>query len=172
MTLPKISSHFSFSFSLYRSISLPPLPPPQTTAEQMFAEKKTPLFIVEKAEYAQRVVEQVRDKGGVVLDTRPLVLPLRQTGIKFPDAVEGARASVVRAMKGGVPLLVDLQEKPPEFVSNIAGNAKYKDALPLALFDASDRCVHVEEREERGERKWGREKCCNRQFHSISCVLL
>jgi hypothetical protein len=64
-----------------------------------------------------------------VVNTRPFVLPLRRTGIKFADAVETARLQTVAAMRAGTGLLIDLADETPDLVGKFGrGTPNHKFA--------------------------------------------
>lgn len=72
--------------------------------------------------------------GTLVIDTKPLVLPFKKTKIKVPDHIEHCRKKIMRAMKAGGTLVVDLYGQCPDFENKVAIK-KYKGAFPIELFN-------------------------------------
>lgn len=111
----------------------------RAAVEAAYANKRTALLLCSAGGRAA-VLDALQP--GAVLDTRPLVLPLRRTGIKFADAVETARGQLVQAMRDGCLAVLDLGDRCPDFCGKFEPGSKNAASLPLALFDAADRTVH------------------------------
>lgn len=72
---------------------------------------------------------------GYVINTRPLIWGQTRTGIKFEDAVETLRKQLVNVVKKGSCAVFDLGDQPPNFVEKVCDIPKYRDKLPVQLFD-------------------------------------
>ena len=65
-----------------------------------------------------------------MFDTRPWVLPVAKTKVKFPDHVAAWTKTVKTAIKKGTPLLLDATEECPDFIGKLCTQAKYNKTFP------------------------------------------
>lgn len=64
----------------------------------------------------QALLSRISQPGGAELvDTRPLVLPVSRTGVKFPDAFATMCSRIAAALKAGRPVVLDLQDLSPHW---------------------------------------------------------
>lgn len=65
-----------------------------------------------------------------MFDTRPWVLPVAKTKVKFPDHVDAWTKAVKQGMKKGLPVVLDATEECPHFMDKLITHAKYSKAFP------------------------------------------
>ncbi len=53
--------------------------------------------------------------GAELVDTRPFVLPVSRTGVKFPDAFASMVTRITAAIRGGRPVVLDVQDSSPHW---------------------------------------------------------
>ena len=71
-----------------------------------------------------------------MLSVDPFVLPLKRTGIKFPDHIEHCRKKIMRAMKAGGTIAISIRDLVPDFPGKICA-AKHKGAILIELFQVN-----------------------------------
>ena len=72
--------------------------------------------------------------GTYIVDTKPFVLPYKKTKVTVADHVEHCRKKIVRCMKAGGTLVIDLGDNCPDFANKISIK-KYRGAFPIGLFN-------------------------------------
>mmetsp|Transcript_5484 Transcript_5484/g.14034 ORF Transcript_5484/g.14034 Transcript_5484/m.14034 type:complete len:492 (-) Transcript_5484:229-1704(-) len=83
----------------------------------------------------ETALQELQQQGAVIFDTRPWVLPVAKTKIKFADHVGTWTKTVKMAMKKGTPLMLDATEDCPQFLDKLCKHAKYSKAFPEQVFN-------------------------------------
>ena len=109
--------------------SLTGLPP---ALEEIFSRNKTPLVIDNHPEKKAMTYFSYA-KATVVIDCRPMALGYGKTGKKMADVIEGARKTIVNAIKGGNTLVLDIGDVPPNFNEKIC-KGKNRTSFPIEVF--------------------------------------
>ena len=74
--------------------------------------------------------------GTYVVDSSPFVLPIRRTGIPFAAHMEATREKVVRCMRAGGTLVIDLRDMAVDWETKVFA-PKHKGAFPRGLIAGS-----------------------------------
>jgi len=77
---------------------------------------KVPLLIVDDPEtYIELLVKFSTRGGAELVNTRPFVLPVSRTGIKFDDAFAHMAGCMTAAIQQGRPIVLDCQDNSPNW---------------------------------------------------------